>query len=900
MFNNIRKNIKKIAVYAAIVAQLASVGAVIPTASVGATPITRQVENLDRGVVAVKTDGGVFVSWRRLGTEPATTEFSLYRDNVLVTSGPITNFVDPNGTKDSKYMVVTNNATQSKQVSVWENQYLDIPLAEAPVSNELDWNYLTYASYAPGDSTVGDLDGDGEYEIVMLWNPSTAKDAASAGFTDKAYIDAYKLDGTHMWRIDMGVNIRSGAHDTQLLVADFNSDGKAELIVRTADGTVAGDGTVIGDATKNWAELNSGKNLQGPLYLTAFEGATGKIIDSVEYDPQSSDGTSDFMEWGDNYGNRSERYLGTIAYIDGVKPSAIVQRGYYPAKDVGTGRTVVAAYSMENNKLVKKWRYDTRDDAAGIGQGNHSMTAGDVDGDGYDEIISGAIAFDHDGKVLWNTGYGHGDAHHLGDFDPTHEGLEYMKVYESIAGTPFKGGQEVHSITSADGVEVTGAQIWGQTVQDAKTGEILGSSDGIKDTGRGMIGNIGYKDSYFVRWGAGSSGYWTNKNEKLADLALAMSGCLYWDGDLQVELQDHVTISKWNDQAGKAEVILTGDGNSINSTKGNVNVMADIIGDWREEFVCYKEVSSKEEKIPVIYEANGKEYQATRKTSQYVLRLYTTVDPTDYNFYTFMHDDIYRIGAATYNVCYNQPAHLSFYISDNPNLDKVYAEQPEANVTLVANSYTEAPFDASAVSGSAPVGNGDSAAPTPVQTNSKFTDMAGHWSEKTVNNMVDKGIINGMGDGTFAPDANITRAQFVKIVVAALGLDITAPYSGACADVVATEWYAPYVQAAETAGLIDANMIANGSFEPNKNINREEMASVVVNAAKAKSLDTTGGDTAQFTDKANISAWADAYVAAAVKLGIVNGMGDGTFAPKNDATRAHGAVMVENLLGQIG
>lgn len=892
---NIRKHIKKAAVYAAIVAQIASVGVVMPTMSAGATPITRQVENLDRGVVAVKTDNGVFVSWRRLGTEPATTEFSLYRDNVLVTSGPITNFVDPNGTLNSKYMVVTNKTTQSKQVSVLPQQYIEIPLADAPVSNELDVYTLTYSQYAPGDSTVGDLDGDGEYEIVMMWNPGNAKDAATSGFTDKVYIDAYKLDGTQMWRIDMGVNIRAGAHDTQLLVADFNSDGKSELIVRTADGTVDGTGKVIGDPEKNWAELNYGKNLQGPLYLTAFDGATGAAIDTVDYDPQTVDSSGDHNEWGDNYGNRSERYLATIAYIDGVKPHAIVQRGYYPAKDVGTGRTVVAAYAMEGNKLVKKWRYDTRDDAAGIGQGNHSMIAGDVDKDGYDEIISGAIAFDHDGKVLWNSGYGHGDAHHLGDFDPTHEGYEYHKVYESVPQTPYKGGQEVHSITLGDGSVVTGAQIWGQTVQDAATGEILASCDGIKDTGRGMIGNIGYKDSFYVRYGAGSSGYWTDKGEKLPDLGLAMSGSIYWDGDLQTELQDHVTISKWNDAAGKVDVLITADGNSNNGTKGNVNFIADMFGDWREEFACYKVISSQEESVNVFIESAGKEYPAKRVTSKYALRVYTTTEPTDYNFYTFMHDDFYRLGAATYNVAYNQPAHISFYMSDNPNLSTKYTTQPDANVTLVANSYTEAAFDASAVTD-----NGGAVAPTPVNPapTGKFVDTVGHWAEGTINAMVDAGIVNGKSETTFEPDAQITRAEFTKLIVAMLGLDISADYSGAMTD-VSGDWYTPYIQAAEAAGLIDANMVVDGKFMPNQNITREEMASLVVAAAKVKSLDYTGGSVANFSDNGSIAAWATDYVAGAVKLEIVNGMPDGTFAPKAEATRAEGATMISRLLAKI-
>lgn len=684
------KKAKKAALAALVIAQLASVGVVMPSINAGATSITREVENLDRGVVAVKTDGGVFVSWRRLGTEPADTTFSLYRDNQLVTSGAITNFVDAGGSESSKYKVVTNNATVSKEVSVLAKNYVEVPLATAPVFEGdpvIDKSGIWYPEYAPGDSSVGDLDGDGEYEIVMMWNPADAKDAATVGTTGKVFIDAYKLDGTQLWRIDMGKNIRAGAHDTQLLVADFNGDGKSELIVRTADGTTDAAGTVIGDATKDWGALNGGKNLQGPLYLTAFEGATGKIIDTTEYDPQ----TGDINYWGDTYGNRAERYLGTIAWIDGTRPHAVVQRGYYPGKEGGPGRTVVATYALEGNKLVKKWRFDTMDSGneAAIGQGNHSMTAGDVDGDGYDEIISGALALDHDGKILWNTGYGHGDAHHLGDFDPTKEGYEYMKVYEGAYDTPgFMGARN---------------QTWGLTVQNAKTGEIYISHDGIKDTGRGMIGNIGYKDKYYVAWGAGSTGYWANDDTDCGNLGLSMNGSIYWDGDLQTELQDHVNVQKWNDAAGKLDTIFTGEGNSINGTKGNVNFQADIFGDWREEFACYAVIDSKTEMVP--YTAQGAagpiETQAKKSTSKYALRVYTTTAPTEYNFSTFMHDDLYRIGAATYNVAYNQPPHISFYIADNPNLPQKYTTQPTPNVKLVANNYTEAAFDPNSVSGSA-------------------------------------------------------------------------------------------------------------------------------------------------------------------------------------------------------
>lgn len=878
MFKNVRKNLKKAGVATLVLAQIASVGVVMPSITASATSITREVENLDRGVVAVKVDKGVFVSWRRLGTEPADTTFSLYRDNQLVTSGAITNFVDEGGTINSVYKVVTNNSTVSKDTKVWENQYIEIPLADTPIEESepiVDTSGVWFPEYKPGDSTIGDLDGDGEYEIIMKWDPADAKDAASTGRTGNAYIDAYKLDGTHMWRIDMGKNIRAGAHDTQLLVADFNGDGASEMILRTADGTVDGTGAVIGDATKDWGALNSGKNLQGPLYLTAFEGATGKAIDTTEYDPQ----TGDVSYWGDGYGNRSERYLGTIAWVDGVRPHAVVQRGYYPGKEGGPGRTVVAAYSLENNKLVKKWRFDTMDSGNDqyIGEGNHSMTAGDIDGDGFDEVVSGSLALDHDGSVLWSTGYGHGDAHHLGDFDPRNPGYEYMKVYEGAQNTPgFMGARN---------------QTWGLTVQDAKTGKVLQSHDGIKDTGRGVIANIGYKDKFYVTWGAGSTGYWDSDDNNCGDLGLAMNGRIYWDGGLTDQLQDHVTITKWNNETNKAEPIFVADGtNSINGSKGNWCAQGDILGDWREEFVTYRVLDSKQEEIDVtIKGAQGDVQTKARKTtSTYALRVYTTVEPTQYNFSTFMHDDLYRIGVATYNVAYNQPPHISFYLSDT--IDG-YTTQPTPNVKLVANKFTEAAFDPSSVSGEVVT------PPTP--SGDTFGDIGTHWAKSYIEEMAKAGVINGMDDKTFAPDSQITRSQFIKLVVATLGLDTSAAYTGTATD-VGTHWAAGYIQAAEQAGLIDASFIADGKLSPDSNITREEMASLVARAAKAKNVDIgASADQGNFTDNDAISAWAKDDVVFAAKLGIVNGMDDGSFSPKAEATRAQAAVMMSRLLAKI-
>lgn len=905
MFNKMKKNARKAAIFSLVLAQVATCSIAAPMISASAfagSAIQRNMENLDRGTVAVKSDSGVFVSWRRQATEPADTQFTLYRNQEKIAEGAITNFEDKNGTENDKYTVVKNGETMSKSVSVWKDGYLDIPLADPPLSDALmvNRNGIYYGEYAPGDSAVGDVDGDGEYEIIMLWNPSDAKDAASGGQTGKVYIDCYKLDGTQLWRIDMGYNIRAGAHDTQLMVADFNNDGKAELIVRTADGTTAADGTVVGNAeygkdyASSWAAKDGGKNLQGPLYLTAFEGATGKIIDTTDYYLSNVAGSNSVsLTFGDDFGNRSERYNATIGYTDGKTPSAIVGRGYYGPKSGGPGRTVVASYSLENNKLKMNWKFDTMDgdNAKYIGQGNHQIEAGDVDGDGMDEIFTGSLTLDHDGKVLWCTGYGHGDAMHLGDFDPKNPGLEFMKVYEGTTDTPATalGGKQ--------------PQNWGMTVQDAKTGKILQAHDGVKDTGRGMIGNIGYKDSYYVAWGAGSVGYWDDKDNNLGDLKLAMNGRIYWDGDLQDELQDHVNVTKWNDSTNSVDTLLKqpDDVKSINGSKGNVNMQGDILGDWREELIAYTVLDSKTEEIPMKYKVNPAnpaedntpqeiDVVATRTTSKYALRVFTTTIPTEYNFYTLMHDDIYRNSAAAYNNCYNQPPHISWYMNDKIKGSE-YTTQPDANVKLIANNAKEEAFDASKL----PEGGTN---PQPPQG---LTDVAGHWAETYINEMVKAGVINGYEDNTFKPDNAIKRSEFIKLVVSALGITPADSYTGACTDLT-DHWVAGFAQAAEAAGLIDPALTEGNQMKPDAEITREEMASIVTLAAKSKGVDVSGGSVETFADAADISAWATDYVAGAVKIGIVTGFeedGVSTFKAQDGANRAQAATMMSRLFAQI-
>ncbi|MBQ8300971.1 MAG: S-layer homology domain-containing protein [Clostridia bacterium] len=883
MFRNSKKNLKKLMAASLVLAQVAAVGVVAPmsASAFAGSAVTRNMEMLDRGVVASKTKDGVLVSWRRLGTEPADTTFTLYRNKEKIAEGAITNFVDKAGTVNDNYTVVANGK-MSDSVGVWENGYLDIPLAKTPESDvqQVDRNGVYIGSYAPGDSTYGDLDGDGQYEIIMLWNPSDAKDAATTGRTGKVFVDAYKLDGTHMWRIDMGYNIRAGAHDTMLNVADFDNDGKAEMILRTADGTTDAAGNVVGDASKgdtyenSWAAMNAGKNLQGPLYVTAFDGETGTIIDTIDFQLNNKVGDVTLTyTFGDNFGNRSERYNGTVAYLDGQTPSAVFGRGYYGGKDVGPGRTSVSAYNLKNGKLSMVWHFDSNEAGSQcIGQGNHQIEAGDVDGDGKDEIFTVSLTLDDNGKVLWNTGYGHGDAMHLGDFDPTNEGLEFMKVYEGGAEyNPTYGGDTAPGATTR--------QDWGLTVQDAKTGKILQTHNGVKDTGRGMIGNIGYGDTYYVTWGAGSTGYWDNNANKLADLGAAMNGRIYWDGDLQTELQDHVTVTKWNDNAQKFEKIFEApDCKSINGTKGNINAQGDLLGDWREEIVTYTVLDSKTETTPgVIIGDWGKEVpvEISKTTYQYALRVYTTPYATDYNFYTLAHDDIYRNSSGAYGNCYNQPPHISWYMNDKI-ANSPYTTQPAANVKLVANNYVAKDFNEADLP--------EAGAQTQKQSGLPFVDVEGHWGKAFIEKMYNAGVINGMDATHFAPDGTVTKGQFATLIVNALKLE-TVDASG--------HWAQKFVDAANAANLIAAD-IAFTEDQYDVNITREEMASMVAKAAAYKNVTAEAADKT-FTDDADIAAWAAEDVKTAVALGIINGMDDGSFQPKANATRAQAATMLSQL-----
>lgn len=580
--------------------------------------IYRQMENIDRGLVAVPIDNYVFISWRWLGTESSSVLYNVYRDGTKLNAQPlnVTNFTDIAPKAGAKYTVapVINGTEGEKcaETAAWSQKYIDVKI-EKPENNTINGEEY---SYSAGDASIADLDGDGQYEIVLKWDPSNAKDAASTGFTGECIIDAYKLDGTRMWRINMGRNIRSGAHDTQFMVYDFDGDGKAEMVCRTADGTVAGDGTVIGDEEADWAAMNDGKNLQGPLFLTAFKGEDGTIIDSIPYDPQTFGDDYDMTDWGDGYGNRSERYLAGIGSLDGTTTSFVFCRGYYtgPEGPLG-GRTVIAAYNLKDGKIVRQWIYDTKDhNNENIGQGNHSMSLADVDYDGCDEIIYGSLAVDHDGKPLHCTGLGHGDSQHVSDIDIDRPGLEVFSCHEDRNSE------------------------YGFELRDARTGEILAGANTGTDNGRACSGDIDPRYRGSECWSAAGILMSADGEVISNKYTMAANFLNWWDGDLGREVQNDIYIEKWNSDKNATDVIFTASGtNCINGTKATPCLTADMFGDWREE---------------VIYPVKD----------QSALRIYTTTIPTGYRIPTLMHDPQYRNHVALQNTCYNQPTHLSYYL----------------------------------------------------------------------------------------------------------------------------------------------------------------------------------------------------------------------------------------------
>jgi rhamnogalacturonan endolyase len=588
----------------------------------------RNVEKLDRGVLAIQNGSSVFVSWRLLGYESKDIAFDLFRDGVKLNDSPITgatNYTDSEGSSSANYTVraILNGQyiDESEPVKPWAELTKRIPLNRPAGGSTQSGNF----DYSPNDASVGDLTGNGKWDIVLKWDPSNSQDNSKGGFTGNVLLDGVTLDGEHLWRIDLGKNIRAGAHYTQFVVADFDLDGKAEIVVKTAPGTKDASGNFISKGAAANAihsadyRNGSGYVLEGPEYLTIFSG-DGLELATVDYNPPRGNVGS----WGDTYGNRVDRFLATAAYLDGVKPSAVMQRGYYT-------RMAIAAWDWDGTSFTQRWFFDSNapGNSGCHSQGNHSVAAGDVDGDGFDEIIQGACAIDHDGSFMYGTGLGHGDAHHLADLDPDRPGLEMFSVHEEKhINWP---GTEVH---------------------DARTGDNLFEVrvDNI-DVGRGMAADIDGNHRGYEVWSTASGGIYNIKGNRISTSGASVNFRMYWDGDLQDELVDAIgsppsplKIESWNG-SGFDRLLSTdnryGNYSSLanNWTKANPVLVADILGDWREELIM-------------------------RQNTNDALIIYSTTIPTPHRLFTLMHDPHYRISVSWQNVAYNQPPHLGFYIGD--------------------------------------------------------------------------------------------------------------------------------------------------------------------------------------------------------------------------------------------
>lgn len=713
-------------------------------------PDAVHLEHLDRGLVAAVTDAGVFLSWRLLGYEVtghtatgmAGPDFHVYRDGQrIATVTDSTNYLDAAGTANSVYRVAAVvdgvEVDLSAEVSPWSDAFYDLPLQRPPDGVTPAGESYTYSA---NDMSVGDLDGDGQYEYIVKWDPSNSKDVSQVGYTGPVYIDAYELDGTLLYRIDLGVNIRAGAHYTQFLVYDFDGDGRAELMLKTAPGTrtITADGARyitmpqedvragyshhddyrlsaadyrehLIDTFQGWHEhpevvasnwpatleeafgleptysyplsradaealvdyfidvyapSRSARNdlrafegfiLDGPEYLTVFEGATGRELQTIPYKPGRHD---DGLMWGDyamariEPGNRVDRFLAGVAYLDGVHPSAVFARGYYT-------RATLVAYRWDGRQLRENWYVDSgwvpmsnpfNDSPHGrdgtdpefgtlTTQGAHSLSAADVDGDGRQEIIYGAATVDDDGDLLYSSfdvlppgsadpgalaRLGHGDAMHVTDIDPARPGLEIHMVHEGGAWAPY-----------------------GASLRDAATGELIYGQYSGRDTGRGMVGDILPDVPGLETWAVTGLGLWSAAGDFLGTDVPGTNQSIRWAADMTTQivdgaLEDTPTIVDW-----RRGTLLVAEGTRTNNgTKGNPGLVADIFGDWREELLV-------------------------RTVDSSAIRIYLSTEVTDRKLYTLMHDPQYRAEVARQQTTYNQPSYTSFYLASDTNWAQV-------------------------------------------------------------------------------------------------------------------------------------------------------------------------------------------------------------------------------------
>lgn len=596
---------------------------IMSTTSSMASISPRPMEYLNRGLVALERSNDVYLSWRMLGTDDENIGFNLYRNGEQINESPITtstNYVDEDGTVSDTYTVETildSGSEMSDKATVWSLKepyrnpgkpkitFKRIPLPSAPENEGI--------TYTPGDMSVGDLDGDGQYELIFEWEPSSGV---------HSYVEAIDLDGNSLWRIDCGPN--TDKQILNIMVYDLNEDGKAEVAMLTGPGTKDGTGSYLSkgpaanDDDSLVIERVSGHLMEDPQYISLFNGETGKEMATVNLWPAIGPIEDMKATWGDSYGKRSASRKGAVLYDVDNGPMLVYSRGVY-------SRIGMAAYKWDGaNTLTTVWKFDSDDEGNEeyAGQGNHSVAVGDVDEDGSDELTYGAMAIDNDGTGLYSTGRGHGDSHAIGDLMPDRDGIEFFQPHENST--------------------------YGIDMRDAKTGEILWEVLSSNDVGRAWAADVNsdYRGSEIAAVGLGSFDVYGNQ---LSESYNSYLQPLYFDGDVQQELRGGASVN--GDKR-----LFTGwyyGAKTIHSSKNDANLVADILGDWREEII-FPNVDNTE------------------------LLLFSSWFETDHKNYTLMHDPMYRMNVAVQNVGYNQPAHVSYYFPDGaptPNIRLIKADK---------------------------------------------------------------------------------------------------------------------------------------------------------------------------------------------------------------------------------